>query len=95
MERYIAEDNSHEMIIGGLDTDCAQMAPLNTDIIDTDIVADVEALQEQIMAGEIDVFAGPIYDNEGNLVVAEGETVTEEDLFSIMYLVDNVIGSLD
>lgn len=95
VERYIAEDNSHEMIIGGLDTDCAQMAPLNTDIIDTDIVADVEALQEQIMAGEIDVFAGPIYDNEGNLVVAEGETVTEEDLFSIMYLVDNVIGSLD
>lgn len=95
VERYIAEDNSHEMIIGGLDTDCAQMAPLNTDIIDADIVADVEALQEQIMAGEIDVFAGPIYDNEGNLVVAEGETVTEEDLFSIMYLVDNVIGSLD
>ena len=95
VERYVAEDNSHEMIIGGLDTDCAQMAPLNTDIIDTDIVADVEALQEQIMAGEIDVFAGPIYDNEGNLVVAEGETVTEEDLFSIMYLVDNVIGSLD
>ena len=95
VERYIAEDHSHEMIIGGLDTDCAQMAPLNTDIIDADIVADVEALQEQIMAGEIDVFAGPIYDNEGNLVVAEGETVTEEDLFSIMYLVDNVIGSLD
>lgn len=95
VERYVAEDNSHEMIIGGLDTDCAQMAPLNTDIIDADIVADVEALQEQIMAGEIDVFAGPIYDNEGNLVVAEGETVTEEDLFSIMYLVDNVIGSLD
>ena len=95
VERYIAEDNSHEMIIGGLDTDCAQMAPLNTDIIDANIVADVEALQEQIMAGEIDVFAGPIYDNEGNLVVAEGETVTEEDLFSIMYLVDNVIGSLD
>ena len=95
VDRYVTEDNSREMIIGGLDSGCAQMAPLNTDIIDAEIVADVEALQEQVMSGEIDVFAGPIYDNEGNLVVEEGDTLTEEELFSVMYLVDNVIGTLD
>lgn len=46
-------------------------------------------------SGEVDVFAGPIYDNQGNEVVAEGDTIHEEDLFSVMYLVDNVIGTLD
>ena len=35
------------------------------------------------------------YDNQGNEVVAEGDTIHEEDLFSVMYLVDNVIGTLD
>lgn len=69
VNRYVSEDNSREMIIGGLDMDCAQMAPLNADIIDADIIADVE---EQVMSGEVDVFAGPVYDNEGNLVVPEG-----------------------
>lgn len=95
VDRYVTEDNSREMIIGGLDQDCARMAPLNTDIIPADIVADVEAMQEQAMSGELNVFAGPIYDNQGNLVLAEGETLEEEDLFSVMYLVDNVIGTLD
>ena len=83
------------MILGGLDMGCAQMAPLNADIIDADIIADVEALEKQVMSGEVDVFAGPVYDNQGNLVIAEGDTLHEEDLFSVMYLVDNVIGSLD
>lgn len=95
VDRYVAEDNSQEMILGGLDMGCAQMAPLNADIIDADIIADVEALEKQVMSGEVDVFAGPVYDNQGNLVIAEGDTLHEEDLFSVMYLVDNVIGSLD
>ena len=83
------------MIVGGMDTDCAQMAPINTDIVDAGVISDVEALEQQVRSGEVDVFAGPIYDNQGNEVVAEGDTVHEEDLFSVMYLVDNVIGSLD
>ena len=95
VDRYISEDNSHDMIIGGLDTGCAQMAPLNADIIDAAIIADVEALEKQVQSGEVDVFAGPVYDNQGNEVIAEGETLHEEDMFSVMYLVDNVIGSLD
>ena len=95
VERYIAEDNSREMIIGGLEMDCARIAPLNADIIDAEIIADVEALQAQIASGEVDVFAGPVYDNQGNLVIEEGATLSEEDLFSVMYLVDNVIGSVE
>ena len=95
VDRYVSNDNSHTMIVGGMDTDCAQMAPINADIVDADVIADVEALEQQVRSGEVDVFAGPIYDNQGNEVVAEGDTIHEEDLFSVMYLVDNVIGTLD
>ena len=95
VDRYVSNNNSHDMIIGGMDTDCAQLAPVNADIVDADVIADVEALEQQVRSGEVVVFTGPIYDNQGNEVVAEGQTLTEEDMFSVMYLVDNVIGTLD
>lgn len=68
---------------------------LHSGIVDADVIADVEALEQQVRSGEVEVFTGPIYDNQGNEVVAEGQTLTEEDMFSVMYLVDNVIGTLD
>ncbi len=41
-----------------------------------------------------DPFTGPIYDNQGNLKIKEGDKASKEDLLSIMYYVDNVEGSI-
>ena len=41
-----------------------------------------------------DPYEGPIYDNEGNLQVAEGTRANKGELLSIMYYVDGVIGSI-
>ena len=41
-----------------------------------------------------DPFAGPIYDNKGNLQIKAGERASKDDLLSIMYYVDNVEGSI-
>lgn len=41
-----------------------------------------------------DPFTGPIYDNKGNLQIAEGDTATKDDLLSMMYYVDNVAGTI-
>ena len=46
-------------------------------------IALIEDTLAQMLAGDFDrfdVFAGPITDNQGNLVVAEGETLAQEDL---------------
>ena len=40
------------------------------------------------------VMAGPLYDNEGNELLAEGETFTLEELINCYWLLDNVIGDL-
>jgi len=46
-------------------------------------IALIEDTLAQMLAGDFDrfdVFAGPITDNQGNLIVAEGETLAQEDL---------------
>lgn len=43
---------------------------------------------------EFDPYTGPIYDNEGNLVLEDGEVATKEQLLSMMYFVDNVTSKL-
>jgi len=41
-----------------------------------------------------DPFTGPIKDNTGKLQIKAGQRASKGDLLSIMYFVDNVVGSL-
>jgi simple sugar transport system substrate-binding protein len=41
-----------------------------------------------------DPFTGPISDNTGKLQIKEGQKASKGDLLSIMYYVDNVVGSI-
>ncbi|MBU3915870.1 BMP family ABC transporter substrate-binding protein [bacterium] len=50
--------------------------------------------QMQKGTDEFDPFQGPISDNAGNLRIKEGEKASKEDLLSIMYFVDNVVGNI-
>ncbi len=43
---------------------------------------------------EFDPYTGPIYDNEGNLQVAEGAKADKDHLLSVMYFADNVASKL-
>ena len=48
-----------------------------------DVIQDVRDLVADTLAGEFtrfDVFSGPIYDNQGNLIVPEGEALEQVDL---------------
>jgi len=59
----------------------------------------VEEVQAQMSAGEfghgsIELFSGPLNDNEGNLQVPEGTTMTLDDLLSWQWFVDNVVGTV-
>lgn len=51
-----------------------------------EVIPQVREVLDQMLAGEIDrfdVFSGPIYDNKGELVVPEGESLTQSDLEGI------------
>ena len=53
----------------------------------------VNQAQADLDAGNIVVFKGPIKDQDGNVMVAEGEVLTEDVMGSVDWFVEGVIGS--
>lgn len=68
------------------------LAPMS-DLVTPEAKAKVEEVQAKMEAGEFDVFTGPIYDNAGNLVVPEGESLDRAGIWSIDYLVKGATGA--
>lgn len=50
----------------------------------------IAEVQEQILSGEFGVFEGPITDNEGNEQVAEGVTLTPEEILQVNWLCEGI-----
>ncbi len=93
--KYIAEQVynktwTNEQIYWGLDKDLVGLAPFNASVPE-DVKKLVETKKAEIIAGKLHPFAGPIKDNKGALRVKEGETMTDEALLSIDWLVENVV----
>ncbi|MBT3318716.1 MAG: BMP family ABC transporter substrate-binding protein [Clostridia bacterium] len=63
--------------------------------ISAEAVAAIEAAEAAIMDGSLHVFTGPIADQDGNIVVAEYDTMTDGDMLGMFFFVEGVIGSVD
>lgn len=82
-----------ERFMGGLENDVVQLAPFGPGVTQEAKDA-VEAARQKIASGELQIFAGPIYDNEGQLRVAEGETMSLDDAGGTMdWLVKGIEGT--
>ena len=55
----------------------------------------VDTAKKAIIDGSLDVWAGEIKDNEGNVKVAEGKTLSDEELLALDWFVEGVIGSVN
>ena len=53
----------------------------------------VNAAIEGFKNGTLDIWAGELKDNAGNVVVAEGATLTDAELLTMMWLIEGVNGS--
>ena len=65
------------------------LAPLSANVAEGTAEA-IEAAKATILSGEFGIFDGPIYDNQGNLQVAEGQTLTAEEILNITWFVDGI-----
>jgi basic membrane protein A and related proteins len=54
----------------------------------------IEDKKQAIIDGEFEPFTGPVKDQEGNVRIPEGQTATLEELLSMDYLVEGVIGKV-
>jgi simple sugar transport system substrate-binding protein len=58
------------------------------------VQAEVLAKQKDVASGKLLPFAGPISDNEGNLVVPAGQALSDAQILSMNYLVAGVQGKV-
>ena len=63
--------------------------------ISDEAVTTIEAAQATIMDGSFHVFSGPIADQDGVIVVAEGETMSDGDMLEMFWFVEGVTGSVE
>ncbi|WP_088224768.1 BMP family ABC transporter substrate-binding protein [Desulfosporosinus sp. FKB] len=62
--------------------------------VDKDFQATVTAKRQDIIDGKFVPFTGPVYDQNGNLKVKDGDKATDEMLLSINWFVKGVVGSI-
>lgn len=72
---------------GGTDIACCN------EVVPADVVEKVMAAREKIVAGELDVFAGPLSDRDGKERVAAGATMSDAELWGMDWYVPGVQSS--
>lgn len=65
------------------------ISPYNKNV-PADVAAEADKIKAGYMDGSFDIFTGPIYDQDGNLKVAEGEKMTLDQLAVIDWFVKGV-----
>jgi basic membrane protein A len=79
---------------GGFDDGVLDMAPFGPNV-SAAAAQQAEDARAAIESGSLDVFSGPVVDNEGNTVIAEGETLDEAARFSCCdWLIEGVEGTI-
>ncbi|MGD8555172.1 MAG: BMP family ABC transporter substrate-binding protein, partial [Anaerolineales bacterium] len=75
----------------GLWDGCMALAPFGP-LVPQEVQDEVAAVSAQIEDGTIVVFAGPILDQEGNVVVAEGEVLSTDVMSNVDWFVQGMLG---
>lgn len=79
---------------GSIADGIVDLGPYNEDLLTEEIIAEVEAAKEAIINGELDIFAGPIKDQNGEIRVPEGSSMTDAEKLGFDWFVEGVVGSL-
>ena len=94
VEAIIAGEFEPGISYGGLAEGWIDFAPFGPAVSD-EMLALVDERIAQITSGEFDMFAGPITDNQGNVVIAEGETIPfAERSLCCQWLVEGIAGEI-
>ncbi len=70
------------------------IAPVS-DAVSSDVKALIEDEKTKILNGDDKIFAGPIYNQADELVVKDGEQLSDEELSSMMWFIKGVDGKIE
>ena len=77
--------------LGGIDAGWARLAPFGSGVDESTRQLVLDTV-EGLRYGSVQPFTGPIYDQDGEIRIAEGETATDEYLQGVDWLVQGVVG---
>ncbi len=78
---------------GGMADGVVQLADFSPKVPE-DVRKLVESTKQEIIGGKWDVFCGPIRDQSGTIVVADGECMSDEEMLSMSFFVEGVVGTI-
>jgi basic membrane protein A len=82
-----------EAVWWGLREGAVDLAPYGP-AVPEDVRKMTDAEKARIIAGEDNVFAGPIRDQSGEIKVKEGEKMTDDEVWSMSWFVEGVLGEI-
>jgi basic membrane protein A and related proteins len=91
VQRIMDGTYTSETYWGGMDEDVVRLAPFSARVPEN-VRAQINERQQQILTGAWDVFCGPIRGANNNLVVEEGRCLTDEEMLSMDYFLEGVVG---
>ena len=91
INQVMAGTYASESYWGGMDDNVVGLAPYSSRVPDN-VRQLVAAKQQLILTGEWDVFCGPIFGANGNLVVEEGKCLTDGEMLGMDFFVQGVSG---
>ncbi len=94
IDAILAGEFEAGMSYGGLKEGWIEFAPYGPDVTQETLDL-IDERVAGILDGTFDMFAGPIKDNQGNIVVAEGETIAFGDRSACcQWLVEGIVGEI-
>ncbi|MCI3923720.1 BMP family ABC transporter substrate-binding protein [Paenibacillus sp. TRM 82003] len=84
---------TNEPYLGDMADGMVDIAPIGSSVPD-DIKTLIEDTKAKIISGEFNVFSGPIVDTEGTVRVEEGQTMSDEVIYSTDWFVKGVEGTI-
>ncbi|WP_410513992.1 BMP family ABC transporter substrate-binding protein [Paenibacillus sp. BR2-3] len=84
---------TNEQYSGDMADGMVELAPFGSKVPE-DVKALVEAAKAKIISGELEVFTGPISDNQGTVKVQDGQKLTLEEVLGMDWLVKGVEGTI-
>jgi basic membrane protein A and related proteins len=78
---------------GNMADGMVQLSPLGDSVTEA-ARKEIEEKKQAMVDGEFEPFSGPVKDQNGEVRIPEGESASLDDLFSMDYLVEGVVGKL-
>jgi basic membrane protein A and related proteins len=91
VQRIMDGTYTSESYWGGMTENVVALAPLSPRVPE-EVRARINERQQAILTGEWDIFCGPIRGANNNLVVEEGRCLTDEEMLSMDYFLEGVVG---